>query len=288
MFDEDDAGGGTPAPQPTTPAPAAAPAPVAVAAVAQPSPPTPAPAPAQPTAESKNTDKGKDSEAEPRIPLSRFNEVNNALKEMKQKWDEREAKEREAEEARIAAEREAEEQNAKTVDEARRLAEKRERELIQTKERMSKLRDDLIRERETAVAQTTQEHEQSVTQLRVQFEQERAALTVAKDTADRELARVQTELQAATERAQRLAQMLSEGLDAEINEWPDEVKALDPGADHLEARQEYVAKSRALVTRLQGARPVPGNGTGPKPETGTAPTHEGERDRLRNTGMYSL
>jgi DNA repair exonuclease SbcCD ATPase subunit len=174
------------------------------------------------------------------------------------------------------------------VDEARRLAEKRERELIQTKERMAKQRDDLIRERETAVAQTVQEREQQITQLRTEFEQQRAALTVERDTALRERTQLQAELQAATERAARLSDMLSQGLDAEIQEWPEEVKALDPGADRLEARQDWVAKSRALVVRLQGARPAPGNGAGPKPENTTGPTREGERERLLTTGVYSL
>ena len=71
---------------------------------------------------------------------------------------------------------------------------------------------------------------------------------------------------ALSERTTKLEAMISAQLEAEIKEWPDEVKALDPGKDaDLLVRLDWLNRSRALAEKLSGQPPIPGNGRRPAP-----------------------
>lgn len=93
-------------------------------------------------------------------------------------------------------------------------------------------------------------------------------------------------LQSKAEAADRYVTMLNAQVDAEIKDWPKEVKALDPGADNLDARMDWLNKSRALAKALQQAPKAPetdagkGNGGSP-PAPSTVPQ---QAYRFQNPG----
>jgi hypothetical protein len=63
-------------------------------------------------------------------------------------------------------------------------------------------------------------------------------------------------------------------IEAEIKDWPAEVKNLDPGKDNLDARLDWVERSRSLAQRLKVAGQAPnletGGGGGGKGAAGVA------------------
>lgn len=84
-------------------------------------------------------------------------------------------------------------------------------------------------------------------------------------------AREAAELQLTTVngRAEKYAGILNQNIDTLIANWPDEVKALDPGKTDLEVRQNWVEKSQPLAKRLLGTQNQNVNGEhGPKNGTG--------------------
>jgi hypothetical protein len=70
------------------------------------------------------------------------------------------------------------------------------------------------------------------------------------------------------------AKRLNALVDAEIAAWPDEVKALDPGAKAVDARLDWLEKSRALARRLAALPKAPTTEAGAG--NGTPPTTPGE------------
>jgi hypothetical protein len=87
-----------------------------------------------------------------------------------------------------------------------------------------------------------------------------------KELADSYKAKVD-ELTPLATRYQALSDLVNAQIEAQIKDWPAEVKAFDPGKDApVETRQAWVNKSLPLITKLvQGAPGTPGNSPGPKP-----------------------
>jgi hypothetical protein len=99
-----------------------------------------------------------------------------------------------------------------------------------------------------------------------------------------ELNTVKPQLETLQGRYDALSTLLSQQLETEIKDWPVEIKAFDPGKDApVEARMEWVSKSRALVEKLVGAPARPGNRPGP---AASGPAGTDIKAELRSTGNY--
>jgi hypothetical protein len=80
------------------------------------------------------------------------------------------------------------------------------------------------------------------------------------------------------------AKRLNALVDAEIAAWPDEVKSLDPGAKAVDARLDWLEKSRALAKRLAALPKAPtteagAGATPPTPTPGEAKAGEGGKGK---------
>lgn len=111
-----------------------------------------------------------------------------------------------------------------------------------------------------------------------------------KKLAEQHAARV-LQLEPIVERYEQLAKLVGEQIDGEIKDWPQTVKALDPGADSgIETRLAWQNKARAIVGDLQQqARATqPGNSPNPKPASGSSPDQlaRNYEQRLRASGKY--
>ncbi len=69
--------------------------------------------------------------------------------------------------------------------------------------------------------------------------------------------------------AKNLAKRMNATIDAEIGEWPEKVRVLDPGAKNLEARLDWLEKARPLVEDLRRAPVPPVVKAGPGPGEAT-------------------
>jgi regulator of replication initiation timing len=136
--------------------------------------------------------------------------------------------------------------------------------------------------------------------LRDRFkEQERAAQTAEqqrlaeqgqyKELAEKHEVRVK-ELEPIAESYTRLALTMNAQIEAEIKDWPPEVKSLVPSADvPVESRLEHMTRLRPLLEKLQvQARGTqPGNSPNPRP---SGQTPDGARDeyekRMYASGKY--
>lgn len=70
-----------------------------------------------------------------------------------------------------------------------------------------------------------------------------------------------------------LSETINKGIDTESANWPEEVKALDPGKDNVEARMIWVNSARVIAQKLSGNRQAPtgehgNNGGGNRPTNG--------------------
>lgn len=74
------------------------------------------------------------------------------------------------------------------------------------------------------------------------------------------------------ELADRLTERVNKQISAEVKDWPDEVKGLDPGEDDVEKRLEWAERSRALALRLKGTPPVAPDTEAGKGGSGNTPT----------------
>jgi hypothetical protein len=87
------------------------------------------------------------------------------------------------------------------------------------------------------------------------------------------------------------AKRLNSLVDAEIATWPDEVKALDPGAKAVDARLDWLEKSRPLAKRLAALPKAPsteaGAGNGARLETPPAAGHQGEQGGKGKTYRFT-
>lgn len=83
------------------------------------------------------------------------------------------------------------------------------------------------------------------------------------------------------------AKRLNALVDSEIASWPEEVKSLDPGPKALDARLDWLEKSRALAKRLAALPTAPateaGAGNGATPPTTPPATPQGQGQRFRFT-----
>jgi len=86
------------------------------------------------------------------------------------------------------------------------------------------------------------------------------------------------------ESAARYAAALNAQLEAEIADWPDEVKSLDPGAERLDERLTWVAKSRALAAKLKSLPAAPRTEAGRTPPAAPATTP----DQPATTARYKF
>lgn len=79
-----------------------------------------------------------------------------------------------------------------------------------------------------------------------------------------------TELEAASQKLNRLNEILGADVDKRIEKWPDEVKKLVPSGEGVDAlaRFERVTELQGLAERLMNVPARPGNGAGPTPTGG--------------------
>jgi hypothetical protein len=98
------------------------------------------------------------------------------------------------------------------------------------------------------------------------------------------------ELEPIAESYTRLASTMNAQIEAEIKDWPPEVKSLVPAADvPVESRLEHMNRLRPLLEKLQvQARGTsPGNSPNPRPQAQTAEGAGKEyMQRLLDTGKY--
>lgn len=97
-------------------------------------------------------------------------------------------------------------------------------------------------------------------------------------------------LKGKAEAADTYAAKLNGLIEAEIAQWPEELRALDPGKDALDARLAWVEKSRALAQRL-GALPKAADtdaGKGNRPASTPQPggTDQGGQQRPQQTYRF--
>src|SRR6266700_592787 len=99
------------------------------------------------------------------------------------------------------------------------------------------------------------------------------------------------ELEPIAESYTRLASTMNTQIEAEIKDWPPEVKSLVPGSDvPVESRLEHMNRLRPLLEKLQvQARGTqPGNSPNPRPSGQTPDNVRDEYEkRLRASGRYS-
>jgi DNA repair exonuclease SbcCD ATPase subunit len=112
-----------------------------------------------------------------------------------------------------------------------------------------------------------------------------------KQLAEKHEARVK-ELEPISTRYTTLAELVSSQIEAQVKDWPAEVKTFDPGKDApIEDRLAWINKSQPLIEKLQQqARAMtPGNAPGPRPAGGNSEQQAIEelRQRYRASGKYS-
>lgn len=110
-----------------------------------------------------------------------------------------------------------------------------------------------------------------------------------KALAEKHEARVK-ELEPVNERFSQLSGLVSSQIEAQIKDWPAEVKAFDPGSDApIEMRLTWLEKSKPLIEKLaqQQRATNPGNGPNPRP-TGNTPdtTRESFMQKMRQSRKY--
>lgn len=110
-----------------------------------------------------------------------------------------------------------------------------------------------------------------------------------KDLAEKHERRVK-ELEPISESYKQLAELVAGQIEAQIKDWPAEIKVFDPGQDAtVEQRLAWLEKSKPLIEKLQlqARSNQPGNGPNPKP---SQQTPEGLRttfeQKLRASGKY--
>lgn len=72
-------------------------------------------------------------------------------------------------------------------------------------------------------------------------------------------------LKTTAERYTALSGQLRTQVEAEIAQWPDEVKGLKPAGDDAEGLIDWANKARAVVLKMRSAGSQPGQGVTPKP-----------------------
>lgn len=95
------------------------------------------------------------------------------------------------------------------------------------------------------------------------------------------------QLRAKAEQADTYAKRLNDLIEAELKDWPEEAKALDPGGDDLSKRFDWLEKARPLVGKLKTLPKAPdtdlGNQKKPSDKPGAKPSDKptGEQPKSR-------
>ncbi len=114
-------------------------------------------------------------------------------------------------------------------------------------------------------ASTHRRQKQEAITAKSEAETALAALQAATGTTQAELQARLDELEPSAALAGRLTELITEQINAEIAEWPDEVKAMAPtGETDPLTMLEWVKTARPLATKLGGLPPIPGNEPRPK------------------------
>ena len=143
------------------------------------------------------------------------------------------------------------------------------------------LRADSKRYRDSAEAEAKAKKDAEDARLKEQGE--------FKALAEKHEARVK-ELEPVSERYGALSSLVSDQIETQIKDWPQEVKTFDPGKDApIEHRLEWLEKSKPLIAKLadQQRATNPGNGPNPQPSAGTPDTARAAfEQKMRRTGKY--
>lgn len=96
------------------------------------------------------------------------------------------------------------------------------------------------------------------------------------------------ELEPVAQRYHDLSLQVALQIEAQIKDWPAEIKAFDPGGDApIEERLLWIEKSKPIIEKLQQQAARPGNAPNPRPGN---PTSEDQQNRyldhLRRSGKY--
>jgi hypothetical protein len=152
--------------------------------------------------------------------------------------------------------------------------------------------EDLLRQIKELRSENAVHRKKAQEQLQVAQATEQARLAEQgqfKQLAEQHAARVQ-ELEPVASRYAELSTLVSGQIEAQIQDWPPEVKAFDPGKDApIEQRLTWLEKSKPLIEKLQvQARATnPGNVPNPRPVN---PTRDdavsGFMKQLRASGKY--
>lgn len=111
--------------------------------------------------------------------------------------------------------------------------------------------------------------------------------------AEKHEARVK-ELEPVNERYGQLSGLVAQQIEAQIKDWPAEVKTFDPGPDApIEQRLTWLEKSKPLIAKMneQARGQQPGNSPNPRPATGEQSRDQQVKDfrsRRVQSGMYGL
>lgn len=146
------------------------------------------------------------------------------------------------------------------------------------------VKDRLDKERERIAKSQTEAQEKAEREAAEKKALEDGEFRKVIDAKETELSSLRPKAELAVE----LSTFVNETIDAEIKEWPDEVKTLVPDAADVQARAAEVKKLRPLAAKLSTAPPRPGNGRDPKPAGALSPAAELEHKKreLRQSGGY--
>jgi hypothetical protein len=110
-----------------------------------------------------------------------------------------------------------------------------------------------------------------------------------KELYEQQAAQIST-LKPVQEQYSALAAQVASQIEAQIKDWPQEVKTFDPGSDApIDQRLAWLEKSKPLIAKLQEqARGTnPGNGPNPPPSAGTPETTRNKfMEQMRRSNKY--
>lgn len=132
---------------------------------------------------------------------------------------------------------------------------------IDTQDYIKRLRDEANKANKALEAEATAKKKAEEARLIAQGEFQKLA--------EKHAARVQ-ELEPLQGRFETLSTLITGQIEAQIKDWPAEVKTFDPGVDaSVEQRLAWVEKSKPLIEKLQQQAQSgrPGNAPNPKPST---------------------
>jgi hypothetical protein len=150
---------------------------------------------------------------------------------------------------------------------------------------------DYIKELRGQAAAARKEREAEARAKQQEAEQRLAEQGEFKKLAEQHAARVQ-ELEPIASQYSQLAELVSGQIESQIKDWPNELKAFDPGKDApIEQRLAWLEKSKPLLEKLmqQVRSQSPGNAPSPRPASPNGSKDVDElRTRYRESGKYGF